>query len=453
MTGMYLMKNRIKTILFLSLILLLNAFSSKAQTDTRADFNSAVDQINCETIKFIHREADRGDIADKMQCFTFESTYKTIPEDETKTTGQLSKKIDAFKEKFKPAEDLAQQLDKVIEFASGRIKAKKRKGNVDEFTERLNDIKQEALENTSEPAPETVTAANDTTKKITVAEDEEILPESAKTKDSGSGNWLGWLSLLLSLLSLAIAGFVLFRVRNIIAEADEKISRLESETGNRPVTPLVNESTGNYRLLENKLHEELRKVRQEMNDKIAAVASSAGNSTDTSAAALEEFEFTPKELEPSEEDIDTNIEEEEEPKQPQPQNAEVSSEPEPERTIVSSSLDDAVAGEMLPVYKYAGLPSHQGYFTDDEITEEPQEDSVFEIEMYEDVGDRAFLSVLNYTNVMAKALSEPEKYLDPYCRYEQDPAGKTKVILLEEGLLQRQGNMWIIAEKIRVRFE
>lgn len=449
---MYLMKNRIKTILFLSLILLLNAFSSKAQTDTRADFNSAVDQINCETIKFIHREADRGDVADKMQCFTFESTYKTIPEDEAKTTGQLSKKIDAFKEKFKPEDDLGQQLDKVIEFAAGRIKAKKRKGNVDEFTERLNDIKQEALENTSAPAPETVTAGNDTTKKITVAEDEEILPESAKTKESGPSNWLGWLSLLISLISLAIAGFVLFRVRNIIAEADEKISRLENETGNRPVTPLVNESTGNYRLLENKLHEELRKVRQEMNDKIAAVASSAGSTTDTSAAALEEFEFTPKELEPTDEDIDTNIEEEEkEITQAPVKNAETSAEP--ERTIISSSLDDATAGEMLPVYKYAGLPAHQGYFTDNEITEEPQEDSVFEIEMYEDVGDRAFLSVLNYTNVMAKVLSDPEKYLDSYCRYEQDPAGKTKIILLEEGLLQRQGNMWIIAEKIRVRFE
>lgn len=447
---MYIMKNRIKSILILSLILLGNALIALAQTDTRADFNSAVDQINCETIKFIHREANRGDVADKMQCFTFESTYKTIPEDEAKTTGQLSKKIEDFKGKFKTEEDLGQQLDKVIEFATGRIKAKKRKGNVDDFTARLNDIKQEALENINTAAP--LASADDTANRITVAEDEEILPEGTRSADESATNWLGWLSLLLSLISLFIAGYVLFRVRNIIVDADEKISRLENETGNRPVTPLVNESSGNYRLLENKLHEELRKVRQEMNDKIAAVSASAGNAADTSAAAFEEFEFTPEELEPTDEDIDTNIEEIKEPQQTKPQHAETSA-VEPERTIVASSLDDAVAGEMLPVYKYAGLPAHEGYFTDDDITEEPQEDSIFEIEMYEDVGDRAFLSVLNYTQVMEKVLGNPEKYLDPFCRYEQEPAGKNKIILLEEGLLQRQGNMWIIAEKIRVRFE
>src|SRR4051812_39400969 len=90
-----------------------------AQKDGKEDFNAAVDQINCETVKFIHREEGRKNAADKMECFTFESIYKSIPEDEASSTGRLCKDINHLKDKYSAKEDLGKQLDAVIAFAYG----------------------------------------------------------------------------------------------------------------------------------------------------------------------------------------------------------------------------------------------------------------------------------------------------------------------------------------------
>ena len=47
-------------------------------------------------------------------------------------------------------------------------------------------------------------------------------------------------------------------------------------------------------------------------------------------------------------------------------------------------------GEAVPFYNFAGLPDGGGYFEANSFTDEPGNDSIYEIEMYEDVPDKAF---------------------------------------------------------------
>src|ERR1017187_4903096 len=131
---------------FLSLLFIgANISFSNAQA-AKEVFNSTVDHINCETIRFIHREAGRAEVANNMDCLSFESIYKSIPPDEAKTTGALCKSINDYKNKYKADKLLDEQLNTVIAFANGKINAKKRKGNVEDFKASLEKLKKDALD-------------------------------------------------------------------------------------------------------------------------------------------------------------------------------------------------------------------------------------------------------------------------------------------------------------------
>jgi hypothetical protein len=108
--------------------------------------------------------------------------------------------------------------------------------------------------------------------------------------------------------------------------------------------------------------------------------------------------------------------------------------------------------EGLPFYRYVGAPTAQGTFADSAISDSAGQDAVYEVEMYEDVPNKAFFSPLPYPQVVARVLAEPDTYLAPCCAYTEDPAGKQHIIVVEEGTLRKEGDQWIVHDKAKIRF-
>ncbi len=456
------------------------------QKDGKADFGAAVDQINCETMKFIHREEGRKNVADKMECFTFESIYKSIPDDEINSTGKLCKEINHAKEKYNPKEDLGKQIDAVIALAYDKIKKKKRKGSVEEYKAHLEEYKKDALESftaASTPkaeaktedkkdnqpkvseAPKTdssnagaATAATESTKSNNSSE---ILP-AEKNANSNSGTMVGWAAIILSLISLILSAFALMRLKHFIDETEARMDEPAPELS-RPAAPLVRESPDNYKLLEMKFNDELRNMRTYFENKIAELstqhnvekAESADEPQFASSHVIEEGHYIPEELpvpEPSEEKNEAPAENQPEVKfTPPPVQVSLFGDL-PLADQAAKSYEDELDTNLLPSYRFAALPVN-GLFDENLFTEHATNDSIFEIESYADVPGRAFFSFLNYPEVSAKVLANPQEYLDPYSHYEGSHEGKSRIILVDEGILQLEDGHWHVSTKAHVRFE
>ena len=533
---------------------------------TKEVFSTAVDHVNCETIRFIHREAGRAEVANNMDCLSFESIYKSIPADEGGTTGALCKNINDYKNKFKEDKPLDAQLNAVIAFANAKIGAKKRKGNVEDFKASLEKIKKDALDaakgtstagNTgaaSKPAEEAkpaekTSAATDTSKAIS---EPDVTENTAKT--GHKTDWLGLLSLLVGLGALGLA---------YMAYSKTKI--LEGGSVHPMSTTFGNKSTKDDSM------QEIQRVEKYLKGEIATLnrlieglmKTSAPISNPTPRSSPEPikeeeapigFKEEPEETKPkAEEPKEERISKSEPENQPEPEieliekpddvvNAsepeliakteEVMSEREgePESVVEEqsernvsplstgegtggeaktplagtlfestpppaptpdlfaaaapkqpereyNSVTDAVVageyitqpvvtsaepfmpekeyedGEAVPFYKFAGLPNEEGYFENNSFTDEPGNDSIYEIEMYEDVPNKAFFSIRSNPDVIRKAILDPQVYLAPCCTYTDDHEGKHTIVLVEEGMLRKENNRWVVYEKAKINFE
>lgn len=499
-----------------------------AQDASQAVFNSAVDQINCETIRFIHREAGRAEIANNMQCTSYESIAKTVPEDEAKTTGQVARDIEAFKTKFKADKPLDAQLDQVIAFADKKITAKKRKGNVEDFKTRLEQYKADALANAGGNAPASSSSAStqtEKTEKSTAGDTGKAIMEPVSTSGSGTKkkDWLGVIGVLLGLVSLAFAIPAFMASRRLKTGI---VNGGGADEGMNVSRPIDEES---YRRLEARMQQEISSLRRSFEEQIGTITASTGYTEPESKAVKEEKKPEPEikaaasfesykpaatasleqvhKTETKEPEFHTNTAShteapaETETKEPEPITPNTSfatpeptpaapvedtpavqhdapkfeSEDEnlvlqPEDPTISNSFREAYTAspqaqmpdesgskleeaEAMPIYRYVGLPSADGTFAEQAFTDNPKKDSVFEIEMYEDVPNKAFFSLLPYPEIVKSALQNPKEYLDTCCLYTDDPSGKNTIILLEEGMLRKQEGKWQVYEKARVRFE
>jgi hypothetical protein len=490
-----------------------------AQAGNKGVYNTAVDQVNCATIGFIHRENGRAEAANNMDCLSFESINKSIPADETKTTGALCKSINEYKNKFKDDKPLDAQLSALISFATVKIVAKKRKGNVEDFKASLEKIKKEALENaggakpTDKPAAGTApnTPGSVQQQQEKPADSSQAITEPTADPASKSGrktDWLGILSLLVALGGLGLAYMAYSKAK--------KIENNGSGTGNTVNTggataakEAMESAMREIKRIENKLNSDMANLARKMDEKASASVASA--STMASPAhkepEKEPVKTTPQEekrpepapvvhMEPSastapvfERAKEPEIKKEPEALQPDPEAPletaaqHFEEKPQPPVDLFASRMqeeempvqghaaphrEEAAAtpsaepfmpekeyedGEAVPFYKYAGLPDEDGFFSLQSFTNDPVKDSVYEIEMYEDVPNKAFFSLLPNPEVIRRALLEPEIYLAPCCSYTTDPEGKRTIVLVEEGMLRKQEDKWMIYEKAKINFE
>ncbi len=521
------LQNKLYRLFILLVICLLSAaMPAFAQPNAQSVFNSTVDQINCETIRFIHREAGRAEIANNLNCFSFESILKSIPEDEARTTAALAKDIEAFKTKYKSGDELAVQLDNVISFANKKIEAKPRKGNVADFKQKLQGYRKDAIDNISGPSTTAAPQNQPAPGGGSIDEDlgEEggiILTDDEPQEAPGNTGWLTYLSLLIGLLSLGLSAYLFSKIGQLSrARSAMPVAAPEPE-GNKPRGPLVNESMANYQLLETKMYQEIARISREFDDKLAAVTASTGYTqpenytasptTSTVKETTPPFIPTPVDQadapiltteervqtsEPKPETIaDSNITEvfnnteDDENDVPKPDvdfaaadeeetieddyaGEKYAEEEQPVENISAQNTvrsdnasnmppvaaaniadDEEEDGIALPDYKYLGLPLQDGSFAPQSFTDAPSAESLYEVEMYEDVPNKAFFSPLLYPEVIEKALSDPETYLAPCCMFLNEAAGKQVITVIEEGRLRRQGERWYIYEKARIRFD
>ena len=561
-------------------IIFASTLSSVMAQATKEVFSTAVDHVNCETIRFIHREAGRAEVANNMDCLSFESIYKSIPGDEAGTTGALCKNINEYKNKFKDDKALDAQLNAVIAFANAKIGAKKRKGNVEDFKTALEKIKKDALEaakGTStasnkgaevKPAEETkpaekVAVTTDTSKAIS---EPTAMENTAKT--GRKTDWLGLLSLLVGLGALGLAYM-----------AYSKTKKLDGGSIHPMSTTYGNKSTKDDSMQEiQRVEKNLRGEISNLNKLIEELMKTGGTTSNPTPRASPEpvkeeapIGFKERAEEPEGSVIETELRVEE-PKEERETESEREEKEEPEMELVAKpedvvnpseaeliarpeeviaereiekesdrkeqsesdvfplsegslqeqgmelgaggeakapeagtlfestpppapSLDlfaaatpkpqerehntytDTVAvvenipeptatspepfmpekeyedGEAVPFYKFAGLPNEEGYFENNAFTDDPGKDSIYEIEMYEDVPDKAFFSIRSNPEVIRKAILDPQVYLAPCCTYTDDHEGKHTIILVEEGMLRKENNRWVVYEKAKINFE
>ncbi len=539
--------------LLLLLIFAFNTGTIMAQAVAKEVFGSAVDHINCETIRFIHREAGRAEVANNMDCLSFESIYKSIPADEAATTGALCKNINDYKNKFKEDKPLDAQLNAVIAFANAKIGAKKRKGNVEDFKASLEKIKKDALDaakggnaaqtnkNTEDSKPSTdgkkdgqASSAADTTPAIQE-------PAGNATKPAHKTDWLGLLSLLVGLGALGLAYMAYSGMKKSQGESMHPVA---TTYGNKAVK---DDAMMEIQRVEKHFNTEIAHLNKLIDDMLktgpvvssqAPAATPAPTEQETTSAFMHETqEMQPEQVEERQTEREIQADDETElvatPEDkvnanepeliPDPEEEpyierEIEMQMEPEtleetdhetepatpvyetaapnlfETIPTPSSDlfsagtprtepiaqNPVAplvpplpqpveeraeaepfmpekeyedGEAVPFYKFVGLPNAEGYFDANSFTDDPGQDSIYELEMYEDVPDKAFFSIRSNADVIRRAIQNPKVYLAPCCTFTEDPTGKHAIVLVEEGMLRKENNKWIVYEKAKISFE
>lgn len=473
-----------------ALLLLLLPLKMQAQTADKAAYDKAVTEINCATIRFIHREQGRGEKASSMDCSGFESINASIPADEKGTTGGLAKSIDAYRNKFSPSKPLAEQLEAVKKFAYEKINAKQRKGNIDEYRSELENIISSVA---AKAAPAGAGSASEIQRGDTSMEHEAdaLETEAPAEKAAGGSNTLGWISLLLSLGALALGGMAFMRVRNMQPGASTvpaELSNNDKEKINRALT-LSRDADDRSRALENSLRA-----------LSGAAIPEAAPSTSREPAPRTE---TPRPPAPAEEPLAYSPP----PAQARPDTARANplsdfahddTGPADDRIQLKKmgnlqeQRDDAAAadmnigagdaltthepvippvpprpepyapqpavnkynepGENKPFFLYA--PANPlGQCSENELRTAPASDSVYELELYPNTPDKAFFSLLSFPEVIRDVMRHPGEKLDAYCSYHTPPTPEDRTIfMLEEGIMARHNGMWHVSQKSRISF-
>ncbi len=408
---------KISLLLVAFLISMMGANAQDAGNASQGSYEAAVDGINCLTIKFIHKEQNRAELAGKMDCNSFEGIMSTIPEDERSTTGKLAEAVNAYKKKWDPAKSLDNQIDGVIAYALGRVKSRPRKGDIASLESAFIQQKNEAV------AQSTITPAQESAMDEGEMEDITSTSESVRLTEpqSDGGDTLGWVGILLGLAALGLGLYNLLGVRAINKELAAKTAYLELEMNKRGA-PMVSDSGNNYQLLSDRIGREVKELQNQIEELKGKAKTGFSVSTRPGAEAAQIMQAPPP--------------------KPAPVTAEQPfADPPVQRP---QSLTPAN-------YRYAKLPEGQR-FMDAELTDNPQIDSVFEIELFPDIEGKAYFAPLGYPDVIRKMASQPDIYVAPFLNVNGDATGRA-LIVLEEGQLEKQGEYWNVVRKAKVRFE
>lgn len=503
-------------------------------------YNSAVDKVNCQTIKFVHNEAGRSDIANSLDCSSYESIAASIPDDEQQTTLALAKNIDNFKNKYSDKKPLDEQLNALIAFAEKQITRKKRKGDVEAYKAQLNQIKTETLSElngASGPASaHTVVTSKPQDTNTTVATDDTV--DDTSVEQSSEPNKWQVISMALSTIAIILSLVSLFRKNkpsgggpNFTNDNEEKLWRRNAKE---------EEWERRFNDLESKINNREQNMKSEYRDNLATATASTsytepeitdesseldndpylntpGTDVETEAPHDEPIEEPETQYHPGQEihpmepeeigeaelsysPLDITDETEDEPQSITP---EITDEDETEITDITpeepqdeikeypheSTIENPIevkeeevhesfippvnearqadsevfqpqeepeiitSGPGLPEYYYASAPNPDGSFSEAKLTQEPGANSIYEIEVYNEMPDKAFFALLPYPKSVEMMLDNAQSILAPCCEFMNSPEGSQSVQLMEEGQLTKEDSTWKVVKKARIRFE
>ncbi|MDZ4838815.1 MAG: hypothetical protein SGJ04_02290 [Bacteroidota bacterium] len=456
--------------LHIYLFLILTAFVStlaSAQSGQKSSFDNAINEINCATVKFIHREQGRAESATNIECSSYEGIKATIPQDEKGTTAILAAKIESYKNKYVDSKELGTQIDVVIKYAYDNISRKQRKNSVDEFKNELAQIRSSAISSINNTAlpPNSTLPEGEVTAADTNFESTEV---DAEQKGGSSNGMVGWLALLISIAALGLSVLNFLKGRKLSTNSDKpnqgglsQQDKLEISRGSK----MAQTAMEMVRALEQEVHKD--QYTPKTTEPTWAIDV---NNPKNDASKPTEPDVTDDEPEQSNFSISLKKPANEEPmyevdniaapiesiymENTQPMAAinsieEIETHDTPTAPAHNNYTED---GENKPYYRYA--PAHpNGSINEAELSNEPSPNSVYELEMFPQNPDRAFFYLLSYPEVIKKAIKEPEVYLQAYCDYSTDPQNSRTIYILEEGIMKKSADNWQVFQKSKISFQ
>ncbi|UOQ73657.1 hypothetical protein [Hymenobacter cellulosilyticus] len=106
----------------------------------------------------------------------------------------------------------------------------------------------------------------------------------------------------------------------------------------------------------------------------------------------------------------------------------------------------------MPTRYYVKVPVNGG-FSEYDLQDQPQHDSIYEIITDAKVPERATFRVTSNTGVHAYAIQSAQYSLREACAYQQPNGPVSRIVTDKDGTLVKSNGAWQIEQKAAIHFE
>ncbi|UYZ61947.1 flagellar biosynthesis protein FlhF [Hymenobacter weizhouensis] len=473
--------------------LLLLATTARAQTPLgQPTLEEQKVQIWCATVKFVYEDTGRPNLKSRLSCGgslkEFESSIKP---DSQRVYSALYQPLEGRGVMYKGLGSDNSRLQKLTTEIINRLKASPArrasparmqnvavletalKNYVDNGTP-IGELNTAAAETTADPATDEEVAPVD---EATAAAPSDAGPAEAgvaspvpPTRSAGESlmnKFFGPLALILSLLSLVLYALLRRSIGAFQRELSARIDKRRDEIlalQNAPVGSAVAGATAEklsaaqQRELERLVQQQVREEVEKLREQLTAAASLAVSRLEPTppvvpaasvapvtapASYTQPAAYTPAPAATAEPVAAPAAE----PAPPAPAPAD-----EFDALVPPVQLAGYEAPEPQPRTRYVKVPVN-GAFSEYDLADEPQHDSIYEIHLDPQWPELATFSVTQNPAVHAYAIQSAQYSLREACRYQQPTGAVARIVTEEEGVLRKVGSTWQIEQKAGIRFE
>jgi hypothetical protein len=106
----------------------------------------------------------------------------------------------------------------------------------------------------------------------------------------------------------------------------------------------------------------------------------------------------------------------------------------------------------LQIY-FAKIRPNSTAFEIGDLKTEPSRDSIYKIEINLKNPHQAVFSILVRSEYHQVALQHADKMLAPACQYANEPYNDSRIVNIEDGILEKKEDRWVIFKKAKIAFE
>ncbi len=394
-----------------------------AQSDSLA-FHHARLRIWCETTRFVYEDNGADSLLPSVNCQSWDALQKSMTAtDANLGVMRLMSSIDkpavyqGFSSTEAKLQKLVSEISTRLKQSSVRRSNQARLNSVDSLQQQLMLIARQVGAQSEELA----TTGNDMPAGALAQEEQPAPATDVAASDSGLD--LSWNEILQWLLIAALGGLLFWRLRDL----EDRYSRLKRE----------------FRTLEKQVNEFV----------IATVTPSplpeqnAGlTENDVRKLVLDELmqlEEAAKPAPPARPSA---------PQQPQPEPPAAAQAPEPPSAPVAITEPARPKKETDAGLYYDKMP-FRGGFHQNEMSRERQRDSIYTIRILPDQPADAEYWITEDSEVQRYAMQNGLSFFEEGCDFAEVEENPGRVVNEEKGRLRKEGSVWKIQQKAKVRFE
>jgi hypothetical protein len=102
---------------------------------------------------------------------------------------------------------------------------------------------------------------------------------------------------------------------------------------------------------------------------------------------------------------------------------------------------------------YAKFSEEKNGFDGQYFLTEPTSLHIFKIEINLNYPTQAMVKLVERSEFQQNALKNPEEMLGKVCIFANEPNNDARILNLENGLLEKKNNIWVVVKKIKISFE